>query len=111
MMRMADMSAGMMWGMAIGAVAALLFAPRRGAELRGQVADSVNRASRRAMDTYGRASETVNDIASRAADLAENMSNQAAALTAKLNRAMSTSTGASNPTSQQDWQTPVGRSL
>jgi len=81
--------AGMMWGIAIGAVAALFLAPRRGAELRGQVADSMNRASRRAMDTYNRASETVNDVAGRAADLAENLTDRAATMTKKLNQGMS----------------------
>jgi gas vesicle protein len=105
--------AGMLCGIACGAIAALFLAPRRGAELRGQVANSVNRASRRAMDTYGRASETVNDIASRAADLAETLSTQASTLTAKLNRAMSGSANSSasntNPTSS-DWQTSVGHS-
>ena len=80
---------GMIWGVAIGAVAGLFLAPRRGAELRGQVADSVNRASRRAADTYNRASETMNDLAGRAADISKNLSDRASVLTAKLNRTMS----------------------
>jgi gas vesicle protein len=78
--------AGMVWGIAIGAVAALFFAPRRGAELREQVADSMNRASRRAVDTYTRASETMTGMAGRAADIAGNLSDRAATLTAKLNQ-------------------------
>src|SRR5262245_61082004 len=84
---------GMMWGIAIGAVAALCFAPRRGAELRGQVTDSMNRAGRRAMDTYSRAVDTYNrasermtGIAGRAADFAGNLTDRAATLTAKLNQ-------------------------
>jgi len=81
--------AGMLCGVAIGAVAGLLLAPRRGAELREQVADSMNRASRRAVDTYSKASETMNDIAGRAADLAGNFSDRAATLTARLNRTLS----------------------
>lgn len=81
--------AGMIWGMAIGAVAGLFLAPRRGAELREQVADSVNRASRRAADTYNRASETMNDLAGRAADITKTLSDRASVLTAKLNRTMS----------------------
>ena len=87
---------GMLCGFAIGALTALAFAPRRGSELRGQVADSVNRASRRAVETYNRASDTVTDIAGRAADmagraadLAENLTDRAASLTAKLNQTMS----------------------
>jgi gas vesicle protein len=83
---------GMMWGIAIGAVAALFFAPRRGSELRGQVADSMNRASRRAMDTYNRASETMNDMAERAASIAGNLTDRAAQLSSKLNQAMSQKT-------------------
>jgi gas vesicle protein len=84
--------AGMMWGIAIGAVAALFFAPRRGAELREQVADSVNRASRRAANTYNRASDTMTDIAGRAADIAGNLSDRASILTARLNRTLSSRT-------------------
>src|SRR5258706_2603411 len=80
---------GMLCGMALGAAIALFLAPRPGAELRGQVADSMNRAGRRAKDTYDRASETVNDIASRAADVAEHLTDRAATMTAKLNRNMS----------------------
>jgi gas vesicle protein len=80
---------GMCWGMAIGAVAALFFAPRRGSELRGQVADSVNRASRRAVDTYTRASETMTDFAGRAANAAGTLTDRAATLTAKLNQTVS----------------------
>lgn len=80
---------GMLWGVAIGAVAGLFLAPRRGSELRGQVADSVNRASRRAVDTYTRASETMTGIAGRCADIAGTLTDRAAALTAKLNQARS----------------------
>lgn len=80
---------GMMWGIAIGAMAALFLTPRRGAELRGVMADSMNRASRRAKDTYNLASETMSDLAGRAADVAQSLSNHAATLTAKLNKDMS----------------------
>ena len=84
--------AGMIWGIAIGAVAALFFAPRRGAELREQVAGSVNRAGRRAANTYNRASDTMTDIAGRAADIAGNLSDRASTLTARLNRTLSSRT-------------------
>jgi gas vesicle protein len=80
---------GMLCGMAIGAAIALFLAPRPGAELRGQVADSVNRAGRRAKETYDRASETVSEIANRAADVAEHVTDRAATMTAKLNRTIS----------------------
>ena len=80
---------GMCWGIAIGAIGALFLAPRRGAELRGQVADSMNRASRRAVDTYNRASETMTDFAGRAANVAGTLTDRAATLTAKLNQTMS----------------------
>jgi gas vesicle protein len=83
---------GMLCGVALGAVAGLLLAPRRGSELREQVADSMNRASRRAADTYTKASETMNDIAERAADIAGNLSDRAATLTARLNRTLSSRT-------------------
>ena len=83
---------GMIWGIALGAIAALLLAPRSGVELRGQMADSVNRAGRRAKDTYDRASDTVNEMASKAADLAETLTDRATTLTAKLNNAISSRT-------------------
>ena len=83
---------GVIWGLALGAVATLFFAPRRGSELREQVADSMNKASRRAVDTYNRASETATTFAGRAAVLAESLSDRAATMTAKLNKAISTKT-------------------
>jgi gas vesicle protein len=81
---------GLLCGFALGAIAGLLLAPRPGAELRGRMAESVNRAGRKAKDTYDRASETVNDVAVRAADVADTFANRAATLTARLNSKMST---------------------
>ena len=81
---------GLLCGFALGAIAGILLAPRSGAELRGRMAESVNRAGRRAKDTYDRASETVNDVAGRAADMADTLANRAATLTARLNTRMST---------------------
>lgn len=86
---------GLVWGFAFGFVAALLLAPKSGVQLRGQLADSVNRAGRRARDSYDRASETVSDVAGRAATMAEDLSERAANMTARLNSVLSKGSNAS----------------
>ena len=81
---------GVICGFSLGAIAALLLAPRSGAEMRGRVVESANRASQRAKDTYDKASETWHGVASRAADAADTLASRAATLTARLNTKMST---------------------
>jgi len=56
---------GAMYGIALGGVLGLLFAPKRGSELRRQVADSADRVRRQANDLYGTASDTVNEVVRR----------------------------------------------
>ena len=77
---------GLIWGAAIGAAVAFLVAPRSGAELRGQIADSVNRLGQRARDSYDRTSERMNHLAARATELADDVAGRAAELTAKMHR-------------------------
>jgi len=59
---------GLMWGVAIGAGLAFLFAPRAGAELREQMSDSINRFGRKAKDSYDRTSETLKDTYDRTSE-------------------------------------------
>lgn len=73
-------TAGLLFGAIAGAAVALLFAPRAGSELRGQLSESATdikrRASRgysqakdtyeRAKEGYSRASDKVHDVADRA---------------------------------------------
>lgn len=73
-------TAGLLFGAVAGAALALLFAPRPGSELRGQLSDSAHAFQRRARDGYdrarsgydrakegyNRASEMVGDAAQRA---------------------------------------------
>jgi len=54
-----------MYGIALGGAIGLLFAPKRGSELRRQVADSAERMRRQATDLYGTASDTVTDVVQR----------------------------------------------
>jgi gas vesicle protein len=51
---------GLLCGTAVGAAIGLLLAPKTGAELRHQLADSADRFRRRASETYGQASSAVN---------------------------------------------------
>jgi gas vesicle protein len=53
---------GLLCGTAVGAAVGLLLAPKPGAELRTQLADSAQRFRRRAEDTYEQASGAVNDM-------------------------------------------------
>ena len=63
--------AGMLMGAAIGAGLALLFAPKKGSELREQLAESARRARESARDAYRQAAETAGAAASRAVSEAE----------------------------------------
>jgi len=56
---------GFLCGATLGAVFGLMFAPRAGAELRRQIADSTVQFRRQAVDTYGQATKAVTDFASR----------------------------------------------
>ena len=57
---------GLLVGTALGAAVALLFAPKAGSELRGQLADATSRIRDRAGKVYNRASSAMDDMASRA---------------------------------------------
>jgi gas vesicle protein len=57
---------GLLVGTALGAAVALLFAPKAGSELRGQLADATSRIRQRAGQAYNRAAGAVDDVASRA---------------------------------------------
>lgn len=62
---------GVICGAAVGAAVGLLMAPRTGADLRGQIADTAQRFRRQASKTVDRATETVNDLVERGRDAAE----------------------------------------
>ena len=57
---------GLLVGTALGAAVALLFAPKAGSELRGQLADATTRIRQRAGQVYNRASAAMDDMSSRA---------------------------------------------
>jgi gas vesicle protein len=59
---------GLLCGAAVGAAIGLLFAPKSGAELRGQLADSADKLRRRAGEKYDQASQVVNEAVDRGRD-------------------------------------------
>ncbi|HEY6357341.1 MAG TPA: YtxH domain-containing protein [Vicinamibacterales bacterium] len=59
---------GLLCGAAVGAAAGLLFAPKRGAALRKDLAKSANDVTRRAMKLYDGAADVVSDLADHATD-------------------------------------------
>jgi gas vesicle protein len=63
--------AGLLMGAAIGAGLALLFAPKKGSELRDQIAESARKARESARDAYRHAAEKAGAAASRAKSEAE----------------------------------------
>ena len=63
--------AGLLMGAAIGAGLALLFAPKKGSELRDQIAESARKARESARDAYRQATEKAGAVASRAMNEAE----------------------------------------
>lgn len=61
----ATFAKGLMCGVFAGAALAMLFAPKPGADVRHQVADSAARLKRRASDAYDGAAHAVNRVAAR----------------------------------------------
>jgi gas vesicle protein len=59
---------GLLCGTAVGAAIGLLLAPKSGAELRSQLADSADKIRRRAGETYDQASGTVGDLMDKGRD-------------------------------------------
>jgi gas vesicle protein len=59
---------GLLCGAAVGAAIGLLFAPKSGAELRTQLADSADKLRRRAGEKYDQASQAVNEAVDRGRD-------------------------------------------
>lgn len=57
---------GLLTGTVLGAGLGMLFAPKAGAELRGQIGEQANNLSRVAQDQYRRASEVAGTVAERA---------------------------------------------
>jgi len=62
---------GLLCGAALGAAAGLLFAPKRGAALRKDLAKSANDVARRATELYDGAAEVVSDLTDRATEMME----------------------------------------
>ena len=60
-----DFVSGMLFGAAIGAAVGLLFAPRAGSELRGQIVHSAERFRQRASEGVQQATATVNETVER----------------------------------------------
>ena len=56
---------GLLCGAALGAAAGLMFAPKRGVELRQQMAASADKARRQAANVYGGATQAVHDAVAR----------------------------------------------
>lgn len=59
---------GLLFGAIAGAAVGLLFAPKSGAEMRGQVAESASRVREQAGKTYERASVAMTDAVERGRD-------------------------------------------
>jgi len=56
---------GVLLGSIVGATIALLFAPKTGSELRGQLATATERFRRKAGEAYGQASKTIENLTER----------------------------------------------
>lgn len=59
---------GVLIGIGVGAAAGLLFAPKSGAEIRGDMRDSADRLRREAGRKYDEASTLVHDVVERSRD-------------------------------------------
>jgi gas vesicle protein len=63
-----EFMSGLLFGAVVGAAVGLLFAPKSGAETRGQVVDSASRMRKQAGKTYERASSVVSEAVDRGRD-------------------------------------------
>jgi gas vesicle protein len=61
---------GLLAGTVLGASLGMLFAPKSGSELRGQISDRANKLANQASDGYKQATDAANDGYKRAADAA-----------------------------------------
>jgi len=69
--------AGLVAGAAFGGVMALLFAPRRGTDMRQELASGAQRAGRRLNDAYGTVADSVRQGARRLASEAQHLRDRA----------------------------------
>ncbi len=60
---------GLLTGTVLGAGLGMLFAPRPGSELRGQISDGANTVSRSASEGYRKAASAANTIAEKSRDI------------------------------------------
>ena len=60
---------GLLTGTVLGAGLGMLFAPKKGSEIRGHIADGANTVSRTATDGYRKAADTASSIAEKGRDL------------------------------------------
>jgi gas vesicle protein len=100
---------GLLTGTVLGAGLGMLFAPKSGSELRGQLSEQAGKVANQASEQYRRASETASDLAdrgremydkardamSRGADEAQRYVREATSSTSDFSRG-SGSTGGSN---------------
>lgn len=56
---------GLLTGTVLGAGLAMLFAPKPGSELRGQISEQAGALASTASDSYRRASDTIGDLAGK----------------------------------------------
>jgi gas vesicle protein len=87
---------GLLCGTAVGAAIGLLLAPKSGAELRSQLADSADKLRRKAGDTYDQASGAVNDMVDKGRDAVKRGRE-------KFDEARSTYTGETNTGQSQTY--------
>lgn len=88
---------GLLFGAVVGVAAGLLFAPKSGVEIRGEVARSAKQVRRKAEDTYEHASSFVHDTVDRGRDAwnsfheaRENVTREAAAVVDRTAKAIDT---------------------
>jgi len=79
---------GLITGAAVGAALGLIFAPKRGSELRDDLARSTEGLRRRASQAYDAVSDTVSDLASKGGSAVSSMLNKSDEVLAQGQKAM-----------------------
>jgi len=93
---------GLLAGTVLGAGLGMLFAPKAGSELRGQLGEQANRLRASANDAYGTASEKVHQMVDRGREAYDRARSGAGSAIGGDNRTSATGTTGSTGT---DWNT------